>query len=101
MAYTKGRILIECSCISRGYIPQTVEACYKLYELQQNIQHDVYDFTTGTGGDKKSFEKFKGTLVTDYSIRDYEDLDLYKMESLLQRWIGKRFSLRKKKKEKK
>lgn len=101
MTYTKGRILIECSCISRGYIPQTVEACYKLYELQQSIQHDVYDFTTGTGGDKKSFEKFKGTLVTDYSIRNYEDLDLDKMEFLLQRWMGKRFSLRKKKKEKK
>lgn len=101
MTYTKGRILIEYSCISRNYIPQAVEACYKLYELQQSIPHDVYDFTTGTGGDKNSFKKFKNTLITDYKIRDYEDLDLDKMEFLLQRWMGKHFKLRKKKKEKK
>ena len=101
MTYTKGRILIECSCISRRYIPQTVDICYKLYEMQQGIQHDVYDFTKGTGGDKKSFEKFKNTLLMDYSVRDFKDLDLDKMEFLLQRWMGKRFSLRKKKKGKK
>ena len=95
------KILIECSCISRRYIPQTVDICYKLYEMQQGIQHDVYDFTKGTGGDKKSFEKFKNTLLMDYSVRDFKDLDLDKMEFLLQRWMGKRFSLRKKKKGKK
>lgn len=100
MAYTRGRILIECSYISRAYIPQAVDACYKLYELQQGIQHDVYDFTKGTGGDQKSFEKFKNMLVMDDNVRDFEDLDLGKMEFLLQRWMGKRFRLGKKKKEK-
>lgn len=101
MTYTKGRVLIECSYISRRYIPQTVDICYRLYELQQSIQHDVYDFTTGTGGDKKSFEKFKRTLLMDDSIRNFKDLDLDKMAFLLQRWTGKRFSLQKKKKDKK
>lgn len=101
MAYTRGRILIECSYISQAYIPQAVDACYNLYELQQGIQHDVYDFTTGTGGDRKSFEKFKNMLIMNDNVRSFEDLDLNKMGFLLQRWTGKRFSLRKKKGDKK
>ena len=39
-------------------------------------------------------------LVMDDNVRDFEDLDLGKMEFLLQRWMGKRFRLGKKKKDK-
>lgn len=46
MAYTKGRIFIEFSCISDKYIPKAVNACYELYQLQARSKHDIYDFMT-------------------------------------------------------
>lgn len=101
MTYTKGRILIEFSCISHRYVPQTVETCYELYEKQKNIRHDAYDFTTGTGGDKKSFDRFKNLLISNSFIRNFEDLDRQKMRFLLTRWTGKNFSIRREKKRRK
>ena len=100
MTYTKGRILIEYSCISTSYIPQTVDVCYHLYEMQQGIRRDVYDFTTGTGRDKKSFVNFKNKLLFNTDILNLEDLDLDKMKSLLEHWTGKKFNFRKSKKQK-
>ena len=44
MIYTKGRILIEFSCVSIKRVPQAVDSCYELYEAQQSFRHDVYDF---------------------------------------------------------
>ena len=98
MTYTKGRILMEFSCISHRYVPQAVETCYDLYEKQNSILHNAYDFTTGTGHDKKSFESFKHLLIYDSSIRNFKDLDLQKMRFLLIRWTGMKFSIRRGKK---
>ena len=95
MTYTKGRILIEFSCLSHYYVPQAIETCFEVYEKQKDIRHDAYDFTTGTGGDKKSFEKFKKILLNDHSIYSFEDISMEKMQLLLSRWTGKRFSIRK------
>lgn len=92
MTYTKGRILIEYSCISQEHISQTVDVCYTLYEMQQSIQHDVYDFTTGTGRDQKSFDKFKNKLIFSS-----DNLDSDKVQVLLKRWTGKTFRFQKKK----
>lgn len=98
MIYTKGRILIEFSCISHRYVPQAVETCYESYQKQSGILYDAYDFTTGTGHDKKSFERFKRLLIYDSSIKNFEDLDLQKMRFLLNRWTGMKFSIRRRKK---
>lgn len=100
MLYTKGRILIEYSCISHGRVPQAVDACYDLYNMQSKILDDAYDFMKGTGNDKKSFENFKNTLITDKKIQSFEDLDSKKMEFLLKRWTGKTFIVSKKKRRK-
>lgn len=94
MTYTKGRILIEFSCIAHRYVPQAVETCYELYQKQSGILYDAYDFTTGTGHDKKTFERFKRLLIYDSSIHNFEDLDLQKMRFLLNRWTGMKFSIR-------
>ena len=99
MTYTKGRILIEFSCISHRYVPQAVETCYESYQKQSGILYDAYDFTTGTGHDKKSFERFKRLLIYDSSIKNFEDLDLQKMRYLLKRWTGMKFSIRRRKKQ--
>lgn len=95
MTYTKGRILIEFSCLSHYYVPQAIETCFEVYEKQKDIRHDAYDFTTGTGGDKKSFEKFKKILLYDHSLYSFEDISTEKMQLLLSRWTGKKFSIRK------
>lgn len=100
MTYTKGRILIESSCISYSHIPQAVAVCYKLYEMQQGIQHNVYDFTTGSGRDKKSFETFLKMLITNSTVHEFKDFDNEKADFLLKRWTGKRFTIRKTKKNK-
>lgn len=101
MTYTKGRILIEFSGISLKYVPQAVDTCYKVYDMQQSIRYDVYDFTTGTGNDKKSFEEFKHRLITDSTIQGFDDLDVKKVEELLSRWSGKKFRLMRRKKKNK
>ena len=93
MLYTKGRILIEYSCISSKYIPQAVETCYDLYDAQKKIREDAYDFVTGVGNDKRSFEQFKHILITDRSYRKFSDLNKQKAEDLLYRWTGKRIRL--------
>ena len=100
MMYTKGRILIEFSCTSRKYIPQAVETCYQLYRMQEDVKHDAYDFTSGTGSDKVSFEKFKFTLIENKTVHAFEDLDLEKTEFLLTRWTGKKFRITKKRRPK-
>ncbi len=97
MTYTKGRILIEYSCVSPGRVPQTVETCYLLYQMQQNIRHDAYDFKLATGSDKKSFEKFKLMLMSDFSIQANEELNKEKTQSLLLRWTGMKFIISNKK----
>ena len=89
MLYTKGRVLIEYSCISINRVPQAVDACYELYEAQNSFRHNVYDFAKGTGNDKKSFEKFKRVLIYDKRIKSFYDLDKRKAEYLLSRWTGK------------
>ena len=98
MTYTKGRILIEYSCHSSRSIPQAVETCFLLYQMQQSISHDAYDFMVGAGNDKKAFEKFKEILITKKGIYNFADLDTDKVEYLLSRWTGKHFTIRKKKK---
>ncbi len=100
MVYTKGRILIEYSCVSLKYVPQAVDTCDQLYQMQQNVKHDAYNFATGTGEDKKSFENFKRILISNESILRFEDLDIGKVELLLTRWTGKHFRITKKRKRK-
>ena len=97
MVYTKGRILIACCCNSVKYVSQAVDTCYELYQMQQNIRHDAYDYATGTGTDKYLFEKFKNTLVTNKKIHGFDDLNIEKTEYLLSRWTGKKFKIIKKK----
>ena len=99
MVYTHGRILIQYSCVSKKYVPQAVEICSKLYEIQDRIRDDAYDFINGRGSDKKAFESFKGILATDPDIRNFDDLDIDKMEKLLSRWTGKKFVMLRKKKK--
>lgn len=96
MVYTKGRILIAYSCVSIKYVPQAIDVCYQLYQMQQDVKHDAYDFTSGTGNDKISFEKFKGILLQNQTIRSFNDLDAEKTELLLKRWTGKKFRITKK-----
>ena len=91
MVYTQGRILIQFSCSSLRYVPKTVEVCFRLYQIQADIRHDAYDFVTGTGSDKKAFERFKSILISKSDILKFPDLDKEKVESLLTRWTGKRF----------
>ena len=91
MIYTKGRILIEYSCVSPRRVPQAVETCYDLYDAQKSIREDAYDFVTGVGNDKKSFEQFKRILATDPTIRRFSDLNTEKAEALLLRWTGKQY----------
>ena len=100
MQYTKGRILIECSCVSIRYVPRAVDACYQLYQMQRNIRHDAYDFTTGTGNDKASFEKFKKILFSNHSVHSFDDLNAENANDLLNRWTGLRFRITKKKQSK-
>ena len=97
MVYTHGRILIQYSCVSKKYVPQAVETCHKLYEIQDRIRDDAYDFIRGQGSDKKAFESFKEILITDPFIRSFEDLDIEKLENLLSRWTGKKFVIQRKK----
>lgn len=39
MAYTAGRIYIQYSCVSLSYVPQAVNACYELYQMQKGSIH--------------------------------------------------------------
>lgn len=96
MVYTKGRILIEYGCIAKKFIPQAIDVCYQLYEMQKDVKHDAYDFTTGTGNDRISFEKFKSILIQDTSIRRFSDLDMEKTEFLIKRWTKMNFKITKK-----
>lgn len=100
MTYTEGRIRIEYSCICYGHTPQAVDTCCRLYQIQQNIRNDAYDFITGNGNDKKSFEKFKNMLISNKTIHNFKDFDSKKAEFLLKRWTGKKFIIRKNKKNK-
>lgn len=97
MVYTKGRILIACCYNSFKYVPQAVDTCHELYQMQKNIRYDAYDYSTGTGNDKYLFEKFKNTLMTNTKIRSFDDLDIEKTEFLLSHWTGKAFRIIKKK----
>ena len=97
MVYTNGRILIACCKVSIMYVPQTVDTCCELYQMQQEIRHDAYDFATGSGNDKYLFEQFKRTLIQNEKIRCFDDLDMGKAEFLLNRWTGKKFRITKKK----
>ena len=100
MVYTKGRILIEYSCVSIKYFPQAIDTCDQLYQMQENIKHDAYDFTSGTGKDKSSFEKFKKILLNNNKIYNFDDFDLEKAENLLNRWTGHKFKITKKRRPK-
>jgi len=94
MAYTAGRIYIQYSCVSLSYVPQAVDACYELYQMQKGSAHDIYDYISSAGNDKWAFDKFKSNLITNPKIRTMHDLDEAKTEYLLERWTGKwmRFS---------
>ncbi len=95
MTYTKGRILIAFSCIALDRIPQAVETCYELYQLQQNIQNDAFDFVTGNSYEQHVFRKFKYRLLSDKRIQYFSDLDMKKTEYLLSRWTGKTIKMKK------
>jgi len=97
MIYTKGRILIEYSCISSRRVPQAVETCYDLYDAQKTIREDAYDFVTSVGNDKKSFNQFIRILTTNQNIRTSPDLNMEKAEALLLRWTGKHYKYSRKK----
>lgn len=90
MAYTAGRIYIQYSCVSLSYVPQAIEACYKLYQMQKGAPHDIFDYATASGNDKVAFDKFKNTLLFDQTIKKMQDLDEEKASYLLERWTGKR-----------
>ena len=95
MAYTKGRIFIEFSCISDEYIPKAVNACYELYELQARSKHDIYDFMTAKGNDGWAFNTFKNKLMNRRCLDRCTGLDYHQASSLLQRWTGKRIQIMK------
>lgn len=95
MAYTKGRIFIEFSCISDRYIPKAVNACYELYQLQARSKHDIYDFMTAKGNDGWAFNTFKNKLMNRRCLDRCTGLDYNQVSSLLQRWTGKRFQFMK------
>ena len=97
MAYTAGRIYIQYSCVSLSYVPQAVNACYELYQMQKGASHDIYDYMKAAGSDKIAFDKFRNILMTNGRIRTMQDLDEEKASYLLGRWIGKQITLRKKK----
>lgn len=90
MAYTAGRIYIQYSCVSLSYVPQAVNACYELYQMQKGSIHDIYDYVTSAGNDRWAFEKFKSILIANNKIRAMHDLDEEKTRYLLERWTGKR-----------
>ena len=95
MAYTKGRIFIEFSCISDEYIPKAVNACYELYQLQARSKHDIYDFMTAKGNDGWAFNTFKNKLMNRCYLDRCTGLDYNQASSLLQRWTGKRIQIMK------
>ena len=97
MDYTAGRIFIEYSGISMRYIPRAVDVCYELYLTQQQSHHDLYDFATAAGEDKKAFNEFKSTLMYNTRIREMPDLDWMKVEYLLSRWLGRKVAYSRKK----
>lgn len=97
MAYTAGRIYILYSCVSLSYVPQAINACYALYQMQQGSTHDIYDYVKSAGNDKWAFEQFKNILLTKQKIRTMHDLDDEKASYLLERWTGKRVVFAKKK----
>lgn len=101
MAYTKGRIFIEFSCISDEYIPKAVNACYELYQLQARSKHDIYDFMTAKGNDGWAFNTFKNKLMNRRCLDRCTGLDYNQASSLLQRWTGKRFQIMKRDSSKK
>lgn len=95
MAYTEGRIWIEQSCISDSYIRNAVNACYKLYQLQVQSSHDIYDYAVAVGNDMWAFKKFKYKLLSlslDH-IATVDIPDKEKVEYLLNRWTGKRIKV--------
>ena len=97
MAYTTGRIYVEYACIRLNYVPQAVNACYRLYQMQNSSQHDVYDFAKSVGDDKWAFNRFKSILLTNPEIKAFSDIDSDKVNYLLSRWTGKKISFTKKK----
>lgn len=90
MAYTAGRIYIQYSCISLSYVPQAINACYELYQMQKGAVHDIYDYSKSAGNDKWAFDKFKSILMSDKKIRTMQDLNEEKALYLLERWTGRR-----------
>lgn len=98
MLYTRGRIFIEFSCVSDKYIPQAVDECYKLYQLQMRSKHDIYDFMTAKGNDGWAFITFRQKLMNRHCLDKCIDLDYDQVNYLLQRWTGKRFQIMKHKK---
>ena len=90
MAYTAGRIYIQYSCVSLSYVPQAVDACYELYQMQKGSIHDIYEYMTSAGNDKWAFDRFKSILMSNNKIRTMQDLDEEKTRYLLERWTGKR-----------
>lgn len=97
MAYTAGRIYIQSSCSSINYVPQAVNACYELYQLQKGSANDIYDYVKSVGNDKWAFDRFKNILMTNDNVKTMQDLDEEKVSYLLERWTGKRTVFRKKK----
>lgn len=95
MAYTKGRIFIEFSCISNKYLSKAVDSCYELYQLQAQSQHDIYDFMTAKGSDGWAFNRFRQKLMNRQDLNRCTDLDCDRVNYLLQRWTGKRFCITK------
>lgn len=90
MAYTAGRIYIQYSCVCLSYVPQAVNACYELYQMQKGSAHDIYDYVKSAENDKWAFDKFKNTLMFNKKIRAMQDLDEEKTRYLLVRWTGKK-----------
>ena len=90
MSYTAGRIYIQYSCVSLSYVPQAVDACYELYQMQKGSTHDIYDYERSAGNDKWAFDKFKNILMFDPKIRTMQDLDEEKTRYLLKRWTRMR-----------
>lgn len=101
MAYTKGRIFIEFTCISDKYMSKAVDACYDLYQLQSNSRHDIYDFMSAKGSDGWAFNKFRNKLMDRQCLDSCPDLNLDHVNYLLQRWTGKRFRMSKRTRVKK
>ena len=75
MAYTAGRIYIQYSCVDLSYVPQAVNACYELYQMQKGSAHDIYDYVKAVANDKWAFNRFKNTLMSNSEIRTMQDLD--------------------------